>query len=396
MNTEDTPAVLREPITDGEVTYSLVRAWPRSEGHLLLELADEDGSRVAGQWFADPGRLDEAAAATPAPARVMGPVLLQPDGADARLAALPQVLARPDARLVAHRPGRRAVVHLAGEDPHFVKVVRTSAGPGLAERGQLVGRLIGDSVLVPRLRQDSDPGRGLLGWTTVPGRTLHDLAASGNWTEDAALTAWTQAGQAVSHLHDARTRLPQDTEQGRWTTQDELQAIDNWCTPAVRYGLLDQALVRSARARVEDLLVATTVEPVLGLLHRDLHDKQVLWADGRVGMIDVDTLTVGERALDLANVLVHLELRRAQGLLGDDLARAAAAGFRAGVATRTGPDLDVEAMWSRVGAWALATRLRLAGVYAFRPRWRGVARAFVEQAAGLPGGERLAPGGVGG
>ena len=40
------------------------RAWPRSEDHLLLDLAGADGS-VAGQWFDDPDRAAEVAAATP-------------------------------------------------------------------------------------------------------------------------------------------------------------------------------------------------------------------------------------------------------------------------------------------------------------------------------------------
>src|SRR5690625_6735516 len=69
-------------------------------------------------------------------------------------------------------------------------------------------------------------------------------------------------------------------------------------------------------------------------------------------MIDVDTLAVGERALDVANLLVHLELREAQGLLPAELAQAARAGFLSGSGAAELPA-------SRVDAYTRATRLRL-------------------------------------
>ncbi len=50
------------------------------------------------------------------------------------------------------------------------------------------------------------------------------------------------------------------------------------------------------------------------LLHRDFFDKQVVVdADGRPGLLDFDTLAAGEAAVDVANMLVHLELRRCSG-----------------------------------------------------------------------------------
>src|SRR5690606_5851127 len=169
---------LPDTVHDGARTYRLVRAWPRGTEHALVELAAEDGATVAGQWFADPAALASAAAATPAPARVAGDVLLQPGGADARLRALGGVLAEDGARLVAHRPGRRAVVRLDAPDGtvrEFAKVVRGSRAADLARRGSLVAELVGGAVPVPRLLDTAEVGRGVLRWSVVPGRTLHDL-----------------------------------------------------------------------------------------------------------------------------------------------------------------------------------------------------------------------------
>ena len=73
------PAAHRLPLRldDDDSTYRLVRAWPRSPQHLLLEWERrEEGMppvTVVGQWFADPTALAEAVDATPPPARRAGP-----------------------------------------------------------------------------------------------------------------------------------------------------------------------------------------------------------------------------------------------------------------------------------------------------------------------------------
>lgn len=364
---------LPELVLAGDHRYRLVRAWPRGRDHALLELAAEDGTTVAAQWFGDPAALAAAARTAPAPAHVAGDVLLQPGGADARLRALPRVLAEDGARLVAHRPGRRAVVRLSGADGtarEFVKVVRPSKAEDLARRGALVSALIGEEVRVPRLADGSEPERGVLRWSVVPGATLHDLGASGEWSASQAWTAWHTAGRAVARLHSA----PAEHVTARHGATDELAALAAFLDPAVAHGLLDADLVARARERVAAELEAGAGGSAPGVLHRDLHDKQLLLDDaGTVGMIDVDTLAVGERALDVANLLVHLELREAQGVLAPAPAAAAGAGFLAG--------LDADLPADRVAAYTRATRLRLAGVYAFRPQWRAVAEDLLRRAA---------------
>ncbi|WP_324649832.1 aminoglycoside phosphotransferase family protein [Georgenia sp. H159] len=369
----DTPRRIPDVVADDERRYALTRAWPRGRDHALAELTAGDGTTVAAQWFADPDALAAVAAEAPTPARVVGDMLLQPAGADARLRALPEVLAERGAGLVAHRPGRRAVVRVAddqGANVEFVKVVRASRGTDLARRGGLVASLVGDDVPVPRLRDGSEPERGVLRWSVVPGRTLHDLGAAEEWSVEEARTAWIAAGRAVARLHAAPAALVT----ARHRATDELDALAAWLHPAVSHGLLDADLVARAGEQVTAELETGDAPSALGVLHRDLHDKQLLLDAGAVGIIDVDTLAVGERALDVANLLVHLELRQAQGLLTDERAAAAREGFRSGVGADELPD-------ARLAAYVRATRLRLAGVYAFRPRWRSVARDFLRRAA---------------
>ncbi len=107
--------------------------------------------------------------------------------------------------------------------------------------------------------------------------------------------------------------------------------------------------------------------------HRDLHDKQLLAGDGAsIGLLDFDTLTLAEPALDLANLRVHLLLRRDQGRWSP---------ARTGVALAAvdrvldGSGVDPE----RTRAYAAATALRLACVHAYRPADRAVALQWWER-----------------
>jgi aminoglycoside phosphotransferase (APT) family kinase protein len=84
-----------------------------------------------------------------------------------------------------------------------------------------------------------------------------------------------------------------------------------------------------------------------------------------VAFIDFDTLQRGDAAVDLANLAVHLELRAMQA--GEGVA--AAAPLRAALLEGYGAG---PALTERLAPYEAAVRLRLACVYAFRPRWAGL------------------------
>jgi hypothetical protein len=356
------PERVRRPSTG--VGYTLRRAWPRSAGHVLLELAAADGSVLAGQWFADPGSLARAARATPAPAEVDPgtSVLLQPAGADRRLVALPGLLTRPGVALLVHRPERRAVVRTGGG---YVKVVPPGRVQPLAAAADRVRDIGGGAFDVPALL-DRDDAAGTLLWAELSGPSLLELGRAPRTSAARLAAAWRRAGIAVRTLAAGSGACL-----SLHTAADEAAVTRRWLDHAA-------ALGRLPPVDAEPALRPLTAGPPgpLGVLHRDLHDQQVLAPPaGPVGLLDVDTLAVGEAALDVANVLVHLELRVAQGLLTPARAAYAREAFLAGRAA------DPETM-ARIPAYAIATRLRLAGVYAFRPRWHAVARDLLRAALG--------------
>jgi len=323
----------------------LLRAWPRSRDHLLVEVGI-DGVVVAGQWWADPGQAHRAAAGTPG-SSLHDRLLLQPRGADRRLTGLSAALAEPGSELVAHRPERRAVVRCRDRSGRqtYVKVVRPDRLPALHATACTAARL---SARTPEVLS-ADRGAGLLHTAALPGRPLHELLAI-----DAAVPACRALGAALAAVHAA----PPPPGIPVHDSAAEVGVLQRWTGLARTWS---GAAGGERDAEVADVVRELAAGPAGPLVpvHRDLHDRQVLVAgDGSVGLLDFDLLAVGEAALDLANLLAHLDLRRRQGLLAD------AGPLRAAVLEGYRPH---DAVLARLPVHEAATRLRLAAVYAFRP-----------------------------
>ncbi|MFC0674732.1 aminoglycoside phosphotransferase family protein [Brachybacterium hainanense] len=316
-----------------EEGWTLPRAWPRSADHLLLDLRDPAGSAVAGQWFSDPERARAIAEATPGAERA-GRIVLQRAGADRRLRPLAELLAAPGRRLVAHRPERRAVVQ-AGD--RFLKLVRPGRLEEVRSQALLAAQL---GVGAPEVL-DADPATGSLTTRAVPGTPLTSVLSS-----SAALAGCRTAGAMIARLQQQGPRVLPGTL-AEHDGADELAVVRRWQTLAERFTGL-----APPRERPE--------LPVLGspvLVHRDLHDGQLILDGERAGLLDFDLAALGHPALDLANLLVHLELRSEQGLLADPAAATEAVleGARAPAPVR-----------EAIPAFAEITRHRLRAVYAFR------------------------------
>ena len=362
-------------------TLTLRRAWPRGPQHLLLDYASDDGGRVAAQWFGTAGgqphreRLAAVAAQTDGAAQLAGQVVAVPDagvllqhaGADRRMPALAGLAAKGE--LLVHRPERRAVVHLddAGGD-RYAKVVR----PGRLERLVSAGALAEASgaFATPRLL-DTDDDAGVTVSAALPGRSLFELLDSPRLAP-----AMSAAGAALAAFHGtevAEVTLP------RHTAADEIAVVTTWLGHCRTFA---PDAAEAVAPHLETLRQAMGRGPTtsLALAHRDCYDKQLLdTGDGCPGMVDVDTLALAEPSLDLANVLVHLELRVAQGMLDENRGQEAAAALVAGYR----PDAAVR---ERVAAYATASRLRLACLYALRPAWRGLISSLLERVAAPPWG----------
>lgn len=339
---------------------TVVKAIPHSPDHLGVELHRSDGELLAGQWFRD---REEALAVRAQTARaapesgvqlVPGGLLLQPGGADRKLRAVRRIAKAPGAGVVAHRPEKRAVVRLAPSHAAttYVKVVR----PRRLDRTLSGARLTIGGVTTAQVRA-VDEQLGTVTFAELPGRTLFDLLADPTVTDSRLEKVGNAVGVAVRRLHTAVAGPTLPTHDA----DAELAVARRWVGLATDHHLL------GARAADVDRLLAAAEDLLAGpagtaaLLHRDLHDKQLLIDGTDVGMLDFDLAALGDPALDLANLLTHLDLRARQQRCPAARAQLCAAAVRDGY----GP---VPPVWQRrMAGYQLATRVRLACVYAFRP-----------------------------
>lgn len=355
---------------------ALRRASPRSETHLLLEYATNDGQRIAGQWFREPERgetiagktLDAALPGSTAvpcvvwtdPELPTNRLVLQARGADRKMPGLLPLVGSPGAELLVHHPERRAVVRLARQEgPLYAKIVPPERLAALIATGQRVRSLAGTAFATPRLVA-LDHTAGITVWSALPGVSLNDLLDS----ESLAAGAH-RAGRALAALHQAEpAHLPLHSD------VDEAALLQTWVTrtlaffPALRTRLA--GLLPEVQARL------TSVTTSVVTLHRDFYDKQIFVDANGAGILDFDTLARGEAALDLGNMLAHFELRVLQGCCPREQADIATA------ALLTGYQSD-ETVCRRIPAYVNAARLRLACVYAFRPAWQHVSHILLDR-----------------
>jgi aminoglycoside phosphotransferase (APT) family kinase protein len=138
----------------------------------------------------------------------------------------------------------------------------------------------------------------------------------------------------------------------------EAATARRWLDAASRHGLLQDTSWRPLLDRVCSAISERPAE--LAVLHRGLHDGHVILdAEQPVGLLRLDLVSYGDPAVDLASVLVHLDLRALQGICSAERAALCAAAFLEGYA----PDSELA---GRLAAYAGIARLRLIGVCCFR------------------------------
>lgn len=345
-----TPAAPETTVTAGGEAFGITRGWPGKRGERVFELRDAAG-RLRAATLAPGVKLPVAVDGTPVD--LDGHLDVLPPGRDRKLPSL-----SAGADLVVHRAGRRAVERRPGA---FVKHLRSGRAEQVARTSRSVGALAARAGFAVPEVLDADDAQ--VTFSVVPGTPLLDLPAD-DWAR-----AWRRFAQVWPRL----VREPATgVAFGTHTAQDETEVVRQWCGHLRAYdpagvGATCSAELAAAENRAVELLDATVAgEPVL--THRDLHDGQLLFAPdlGTLGLLDFDTAVVADRELDLANLDVHLQLRVAQGLLDPDRASQTRAAL-AGAAEDLGADRQ------RLRAYRVATWVRLAGVYAFRPQWAPLA-----------------------
>src|SRR5699024_6768278 len=140
------------------------------------------------------------------------------------------------------------------------------------------------------------------------GRLLHDglPVADGTWRR-----AWRETLDAWTTAVGASRRCPRDGASSSVGAtgargaavhgpQAESEVLAAWCERAAAVDPVGAPpRARAVAAARRDLArLGDPADPAL--VHRDLHDKQILWQpDAPPGLLDVDTATLGDPALDV-------------------------------------------------------------------------------------------------
>ncbi len=342
----------------------LQRVWPQAPDHFGLEYADQQGRLAPGQWLGDQPQFLKIFKATARLVKGEGTnlwadpvrqIFLQPGGADRRLVGLAPLLNQEQGEMIVHRPERRAVVRLRQQGQLlYAKVVRPERTAALVATMQQMQQLAAGHFRTPAV-QAYDAERGILYLTALPGKSVGDLLDEG-----ALAMAAHHSGLILQRLH----RFPLPATAQPHTAEGEIGVMEKWLQQLRWLAPTTAQAINAQTARIDKALRAATTPVVL--LHRDYYDKQIfLWVNPATGstehgLLDFDLLAVGEAALDLANVLVHFELRTIQGRC--TWAESATATSALLAAYEPSP-----AVAARIAAYADATRLRLACVYSCRP-----------------------------
>lgn len=353
-------------------SLELERCWPLNDSHLLLEYRDAAGRVLPGQWRLHSEALHRQAAGSANPPLLITvptqqTLLLHPGGTDRRLRSLALLLRSRHSQLLSHRPGKRAIVRWQGQDPPIYCKLFTSQGAwSRAALGYALAFRHAAGYRAPRLQQLAAQS-GCLFLEAVAGTDMHGLLSSASSHQGSAR----QIGVALRHLQ----AIPPEPGLDLHRAEDEAGLLASWVTQVHAYRP-DLALVIAPHLPAVQAGLAAVADQPLVLTHRDLHDKQILIAAGEPpGFIDFDTVCLADPTLDLANLLAHLELRRFQ----DVCTAADCQLWRAGILDGYG----VSAVPPALQAYLDSARLRLACVYAFRPRWQGVVAPLLAR-IGLP------------
>lgn len=339
------------------------RAWPRPKGdelRITFEGRDSSGAVRAGEWR---------------PVRRLARVL--PSRQDPALPGLSDL--DPEARLLVHRHRRRAVLSVPGEGGEagsFVKVLAGDRADRVAALTELVNPLAADAGFsVPRITvQDSR-----IESSALPGETLtHWASAEGSGGWESGWQEWARRWPAFVNQpvpENGAVTLP------AWEVADEARMLTQWVERMLMLRAPEGVASPDPEvvtARLDEVVAALgelpSATPVLA--HRDLHDGQLLWTgEGRLGLLDLDTCATADPALDLGNLLAHVDWLEHTGELDPVRRESAADGIR-----EVAVALGVED--KRLAAWTDAARLRICAVHAFRPRTRQAAYGWLELTVG--------------
>lgn len=251
------------------------------------------------------------------------------------------------------RPGRRIVLSDRTGRPRVLKGYRRGRSLAAAERHSRAESALGvNSVIRTAHLEYHDADAECLTFEFVEGHPVR--------IDSADAETFRAVGRGLANLREGLD----GADLGSFSATDELEVLDTLHSRRLELaGELEGW--RPLRARLGSLLVDLPGGE-LTATHRDLHDGQLIASGSRVTLLDLDLLTTAHPALDPGNLTAHLQLRALQNAKG---------------ATQHGAELGsralLEGLEATLSLTALRTYqassfLRLALIYAMRPRWIGV------------------------
>lgn len=206
------------------------------------------------------------------------------------------------ARLIVHRSGQRGVVrHRIRDNWVYTKYTTSKNYRTLLDRYLTIKHLDRVKFHIPELIGNNESD-SLATFHALQGVQLSELTPFREGFE----SVYYKVGVALRSLHDAYAPgLPvysHDDERGRLCRRLKMLAVFK---PDFA-----ELVGEHQKSVIESL---NKPHGAHTLIHGDVYDKQIFaMTDGCVGILDFDTLARGEPELDLANILIHIELRAIQ------------------------------------------------------------------------------------
>lgn len=209
-------------------------------------------------------------------------------------------------RLLAHKPGRRAAIlyEISNASPRRLvgKTYRDDRAARVADWSrqvaeQLAGR--GARLRVPEVVGVAPELRLCVSaWCA---------GEPGDRSPIEAGTRLNQIAQALAALHAiGMAGLPE------FSPREECAIAERWATLLQsQAGHLATTMKRNCKHLVEWSQRLAPFAP--GTIHRDFYEKQLIWSRGGPCLLDLDTLSHGDAALDVGNFIGHMLLNRATG-----------------------------------------------------------------------------------
>jgi len=249
---------------------------------------------------------------------------------------------------LAYRLEKRYVFRLCSDhgESAVIKVVRPRKLEAMASAHWEILKSF-PSAVPGVLHVDSSVGAMVM--EDVPGVPLNEIGLS------SSQKAYAAAGSLLRSYHQ-----PSHVEADRRTVKDELVQLQEWIGVASRLHPDLSGAFRVAFKQLAGCPPTGDVAPVR--LHRDFYDKQVMVDPDRITLLDLDTATSGDPALDVGNFLAHIILRQRQVANSGSVPGSASQAFLDSYST--GGNTIPWIPW-----WRTAALLRLATIYSFRPKW---------------------------